>query len=141
MSEGDLPEVLLIENGSFPRPWTLEQFLSELKNPVSYAYVLASASGKKEVAAGYILFWAVRDESHILNLAVRQDFRRRGCAAALLTHALKIMKRNMVLEVFLEVRRSNAAAQRLYEKFGFRESYVRKDYYGNEDAVVMARTL
>ena len=47
------------------------------------------------------------------------------------------MRRNLVFEVFLEVRKSNAAARVLYRSFGFTEAFERKNYYGDEDAIVM----
>ena len=51
--------------------------------------------------------------------------------------ALGRMRRNLVHEVFLEVRKSNRAARDLYGKFGFREAFERRKYYGDEDAIVM----
>ena len=51
------------------------------------------------------------------------------------------MKRKMVYEVFLEVRVSNDVARELYKKFGFREAFIRKNYYGDEDAIVMILDL
>ncbi len=137
MTAEDLDEVLDIERGSFPRPWTRGQFESELGNPVSRALVLRVSDGGREPVGGYIIFWIVFGEAHILDIAVKQDMRGRGLAAALLNAALGQMRGNTVYRVFLEVRRSNAAARGLYRKFGFRESFVRKNYYGDEDAIVM----
>jgi ribosomal-protein-alanine N-acetyltransferase len=50
---------------------------------------------------------------------------------------LEMMKASMVDDVFLEVRKSNVAAKELYRKLNFKESYERKKYYGDEDAVIM----
>lgn len=134
----DLDEVMRIERLSFPNPWTRGMFESELKNPVSSA-LAARAVGK---AAGgiiaYCVFWIVQGEAHILNLAVDPDWRRKGVAVTLLQSILDYMRPRTVFEVFLEVRTSNIAAIRLYKGLGFREAYVRKKYYGDEDAIVMS---
>lgn len=137
MAAKDLDEVLEIERQSFPKPWTRSMFESELKNPVSFAIVLNAESGGKVVLVAYMVYWVVHGEAHILNIAVDPGFRRRGAAELLLGTALEQMRRNLVFEVFLEVRRSNEAARRLYGNFGFRESFERKNYYGDEDAIVM----
>lgn len=137
MAASDLDEVLEIERQSFPKPWTRSMFESELKNPVSFSTVLKTKSGENEKLAAYMVYWVIHGEAHILNIAVDPAFRRRGAAELLLGTALEQMRRNLVFEVFLEVRRSNEAARRLYRNFGFRESFERKNYYGDEDAIVM----
>lgn len=137
MTVEDLDEVLKIELDSFPNPWTRAQFESELKNAVSFSYTLKLPDSGTERLAAYIIFWVVHGEAHILNIAVGREFRRMGLAAQLLDTALYIMRRNMAYEVFLEVRKSNRAALNLYRKFGFKESFERKNYYGDEDAIVM----
>ncbi|OGP24794.1 MAG: ribosomal-protein-alanine N-acetyltransferase [Deltaproteobacteria bacterium GWB2_55_19] len=137
MAIGDLEEALKIEKASFPNPWSYGQFESELKNPVSNALVASAPFEGSEVLAGYIIYWTVHGEAHILNIAVNPLLRRRGIAAFLLRESLARMRRTLVFEVFLEVRKSNAAARALYRRFGFREAYERKNYYGDEDAIVM----
>jgi len=136
----DLEEVMRIERVSFPKPWTRAMFEGELKNPVSSAYTLKVRPDDDELAA-YIVFWIVHGEAHILNIAVDPRWRGRGVASRLLGFVLQIMKRRMVYEVFLEVRVSNEYAKSLYKKFGFREAFIRRNYYGDEDAIVMVLDL
>lgn len=138
MTAEDLDGVLQIEAASFPNPWTREQFAHELKNPVSNAYAIDADEGGVRELAGYMIFWVVHGEAHILDIAVAPGFRRMGVARTLLAGALDMMRSLLVFEVFLEVRRSNAAARALYREFGFKEIYERKAYYGDEDAVVMS---
>jgi len=142
MEAADIDEVLEIERASFPKPWTRAMFEGELKNPVSFAYTLKvrPEEGAVEIG-GYCVLWVVHGEGHILNIAVNPSYRGRGVASRLLSLMLELMRRNMVYEVFLEVRVSNEAARGLYRKFGFRESFVRKNYYGDEDAIVMVLDL
>ncbi len=137
MTAEDLEDVLDIERISFPNPWSRNQFESELRNPVSFEYTLKVSADGATALAAYIVFWVVHGEAHILNIAVKPAFRRQGVGRVLLAAALDMMQRNLVYEVFLEVRRSNTAARDLYRKFGFKEVFERKGYYGDEDAIVM----
>lgn len=137
MVAGDLEELIVIERASFPNPWSCGQFESELKNPVSVALVARAPYEGGETLAGYIIYWTVHGEAHILNIAVNPLLRRKGVATFLLREAFARMRRNLVFEVFLEVRKSNAAARDLYRRFGFREAFERRNYYGDEDAIVM----
>lgn len=141
MTAEDLDDILDIETVSFPNPWNRGMFESELRNPVSFAYTLKVSLGGGMALAGYIVFWVAHGEAHILNIAVKPEFRKQGIGKTLLAAALDMMQRNLVYEVFLEVRRSNRAARELYRKFGFNEVFERKGYYGGEDAIVMELTF
>ncbi len=137
MSEEDMDEVMRIERLSFPNPWRREFFERELKNPVSYAFVEKIEERGRPRLVAYMVFWIVTEEAHILNIAVDPELRRQGLARRLLATALAFMEERGVEVVHLEVRRSNRAAISLYRKFGFEEVYIRENYYGNEDAIVM----
>lgn len=141
MTLEDLDSVLAIERSSFPGPWTRAMFIGELRNPVSHSYTMKSLQMGRRVVTAYVVFWIVHGEAHILDLAVHRDFRRMGLGAMLLRAALDIMRDGLVYDVFLEVRRSNHAAISLYRKFGFKEGFERKNYYGDEDAIVMTLSL
>lgn len=137
----DLDDVLAIENVSYPNPWSRNIFEKELLNPVSHSFALKADVGADAVLAAYIFLWIVHGEGHILNLTVKPELRGRGLARELLAFTLNFMAEDGVADCFLEVRRSNSAARALYESFGFREFYVRKNYYGTEDALVMGLTI
>lgn len=137
MKEEDIKDVLRIEQDSFSMPWSREMFLCELTDhPFSYLYVAKNRSNK---ILGYICYWLVFDEMNILNLAVHKDCRRKGIASDMIRFALMDGVKRGAGTVILEVRSSNKAAIRLYEKFGFKEAAVRKGYYDNprEDALLM----
>jgi ribosomal-protein-alanine N-acetyltransferase len=135
MSHGDVPEVLAIENESFSTPWSATSFMYELTNPFSTLEVVVLNNR----IIGYICTRIIAEEAHILNLAVHPEFRRRGIASKLIWNALKKLRLSAVNLVTLEVRASNTAAIKLYEKFGFEVIGNRKDYYQKpmEDAIVM----
>src|SRR2546425_870785 len=75
---------------------------------------------------GYIMFWMVFEELHLMNLAVRPEGRRRGLGTALVLHALTAGAAPGARMALLEVRASNAAALAMYRKLGFVQKSVRK---------------
>ncbi len=141
LTEEDIDEVLKIEEDSFPTPWSRNIFIKELKNPVSYSLAGWLTRDSSDLLVAYVFFWIVQGEAHILNLTVREEFRRMGLSKRLLGFVLPFMREKGVEDIFLEVRKSNKAAISLYESFGFRVFYERKDYYVDEDALVMGLAL
>jgi len=139
-SERELDAVLAIEERSFTNPWTREMYRSEMANEgVSFLFLARLG----ETAVGFCSYWRVLDELHINNLAVDPAWRHHGVGAALLEHVLSDAGRRGAARIILEVRRSNLAARRLYERFGFTVAGVRHDYYTQpvEDALVLWRQV
>lgn len=133
----DLDAVLAIEHASFTNPWTREMYLAELDNrDVSFCFLVRDEAG---TAVGFCSFWRVLDELHINNVAVLPDQRGRGAGTALLEYALARGRELGARRATLEVRRSNEAARRLYERLGFGVAGVRRGYYTkpDEDALVL----
>ena len=119
----DLDEIVAIEQACFTNPWTRQMYLRELQNPdVSFSYVLRLTGfpGEQGPIVGFCCFWLVLDEIHINNLAVRAECQGRGYGSALLEHVLEVGASRGARRATLEVRRSNAAARRLYRAPGFR---------------------
>ncbi len=141
MVEDDLNDVLRIESQSFPRPWSRELYENELGNEISHCFVQKATLEGCERVVGYVVFWIVVGEAHILTIAVDPELRGRGFARALMSFILDYIDECEVAEITLEVRRSNYAAKKLYEDLGFTDAYVRKNYYGDEDAIVMRKEL
>jgi ribosomal-protein-alanine N-acetyltransferase len=138
MTEDDLDAVLAIEKESFTAPWSRRMFESELRgNPFSRSFV-ARAHGQPALV-GYICYWVVFEELHLLNLAVHPDRRRRGLGAHLVRWALANGEKEGVRLAALEVRASNDSARRLYERLGFVLTVTRPGYYRDpvEDAWIM----
>ncbi len=139
--EANLDAIVEIERASFSSPWTADMFRWELRNTdVSATYVLKTADG---TTAAFCCVWTVLDELHINNVAVRPDLRRRGFAALLLKRVMAAAERQGAGKATLEVRRSNVAALRLYDRLGFTVSGVRPNYYSNpvEDALILWRSM
>lgn len=144
LGEGDLPRLMEIEAAGFLHPWS-EQLL---RNELSHAWsVLLGAveggAGGPERIVGYVIFWLVHDEVHVLNVATAPEARRRGVGRALLCEAAAWGRRKACRLATLEVRRSNAPARALYLALGYREVGVRRNYYTEEgeDAIVMTLEL
>ncbi|CAG0971113.1 diamine N-acetyltransferase [Geobacteraceae bacterium] len=139
MTSGDLDEVTAIESTSFPRPWTREHFIAELKSPRSYPLVARTGDGSM---AGYICPTLVLDEGEILDVAVQHGCRSKGVGGALVRRAISELEARGARVVCLEVRVSNLPALTLYQRLGFRETGRRKRYYENgEDAILMEYTI
>jgi [ribosomal protein S18]-alanine N-acetyltransferase len=138
MSGADLPEIMKIERASFAAPWSEALFRQELKFSLSRSLV-AKAGEREDETVGYIVYWVISCEIHVNNLAVRPDVRRRGVATRLVEAALQKACSEGATRCTLEVRVSNEAARRLYEKFGFTVRGVRPRYYAEsgEDALIM----
>jgi len=136
LSDADLDQIVDIETAAFSNPWTRQMYLRELQNPdVSFLYVLRA----EQRIAGFCSFWLVLDEIHINNLAIQGEFRGQGLGKALLQHVLQAGASRGAERATLEVRRSNAAARRLYEGLGFEVAATRPNYYLSppEDALIL----
>lgn len=141
MQASDLPQVLEIERRAYAFPWSEGIFRDCLKAGYS-AWTVQDRDG---VMLGYSMVSMAVGEAHILNLAVDPSRRREGLARFLLEHLLQIARAAHTTVVLLEVRRSNKAAIRLYQGFGFKQIGTRRNYYPGveqrEDAFVLALDL
>ena len=88
---------------------------------------------------GFLGTWYAADQAHIVSVGVADGCRRRGIGELLLIAAVEHAIARETETITLEVRKSNAAARALYEKYGFTEQGIRKKYYSDnrEDAVIM----
>jgi ribosomal-protein-alanine N-acetyltransferase len=166
MTEADIPQVAEIEAQSFPTTWPRTAYRRELSNRLARYLVLvdrahegtaseeqepnrrsllgflrrkAAPSGTIHYVVGYVGVWLMVDQAHIVAIAVREDYRRRGLGELLLSESIDLALSNGQESVTLEVRRSNESAQALYEKYRFIKVGVRRRYYtdNKEDALIM----
>lgn len=136
MKMADLDDVMEIEQASFSLPWSRWMFERELGDKENSHFLVIRS--RSEVI-GYIGFWIVLDEAHIVTIAVRSDFRRKGVASILMASALVLAVSLGADKATLEVRITNIPAQGLYNNFGFEVVAIRKNFYSDtgEDAYVM----
>jgi ribosomal-protein-alanine N-acetyltransferase len=144
MRPEDVEEVVSLDKVCFPGSWTKESYLRELSNP-RCCYLVArqpSATSSGDLLA-YAGMRVVGPEAHISTLCVAPEARRRGLATALLARLLSLARQQGASRAVLEVRETNASAQQLYRRFGFRPVGLQRTYYGDtaENALVMWKDL
>ncbi len=143
MAADDLDAVMAIEQQAYAFPWSRGNFLDSLRSghPITLLFAL-----EDERLLGYSVGMVGFEEMHLLNLTVHPAVQGRGHGRALLD-ALCVLGRGLgCAKLWLEVRPTNAGAQRLYRRYGFVELGRRKGYYPagrgeREDAIVMALAL
>ena len=140
MQEADVPAVMAIERVAYDFPWT-EGILRDCFRFGHTCKVYESRAG----IIGYGIISLAAGECHLLNICITPPQQKRGHGARLVSELLHIARHADARSAFLEVRTSNIAAFRLYDRMGFNEIGVRKDYYparaGREDALVLALEL
>ncbi len=144
----DLDRVMEIEKEGFAHPWSADLLRREMTHDWSTVLVATEVRHgfgglPREIVVGFIVFWLVHDEVHVLNIATAAEERRRGIGRALMHEAAERGRRAGAVLATLEVRRSNAAAIALYRELGYRQVGVRPNYYADEgeDAIVMVMDL
>jgi ribosomal-protein-alanine N-acetyltransferase len=137
--DADLDAVVALEATAFTNPWTRDMLDRELRqSDVARVYVLRT---RNQPVTAFCACWVIFDELHINTIAVDPAHRREGLATKLMHHVFADAALEGVLRATLEVRRSNEAALRLYERLGFTVEAVRPRYYSQpeEDALILWR--
>ena len=144
----DLDRVMEIEKEGFAHPWSADLIRREMVHDWSTLLVATQTRPGPggllfEIVLGFVVYWLVHDELHVLNLAVAAEERRKGVARALMEEAAIRGRRAGAVLATLEVRRSNYSAIALYRALGYRQVGVRPNYYVDEgeDAIVMVADL
>ena len=137
MTADHVAQVAALEALCFHDPWSENSVASELTNPLSLW--LVALDGDR--VTGYVGSQSVLGESDMMNVAVHPDYRRRGIAEKLCLALVDALKEKGNHCLTLEVRASNDPAKALYEKLGFRQIGLRKNYYRNprEDACILRK--
>lgn len=132
-------QIIAIEKKSFPSPWSARGFEVETEKDISNLWALV----KEDNIIGYICFWLLDTEIHIINFAVKTEERKKGIGTILLRKIIDTGVSRGVQTVWLEVRPSNLPARAIYKKFGFIEAGKRVGYYSEtgEDAIIMSLDL
>ena len=168
LREEDIPQVKAVEKQAFSTLFPPTSFRRELGNRAARYWVVEkrdeqenarpitrpprsivrrilrsargfSQEGTPNTIVGFLGTWYAADQAHIVSVGVADGYRRRGIGELLLIAAVEHATARETETITLEVRKSNAAARALYEKYGFIEQGIRKAYYSDnrEDAVIM----
>lgn len=137
MQAADVEVVAKIEKSVQSHPWTLKQFEDAV---TAYQSTVIEVQGQ---VAGFCILQPVLDEANLLLMAIDPAQQGQGLGYQLLEASVAMLKNNPV-QIFLEVRESNQAAIKLYEKSGFHQIDLRKNYYPNangsrEHAIIMVK--
>ena len=140
MTEADLTAVMAIESEIYAFPWTLGNFRDSIA--AGYSCWTYTCGGE---LFGYGVVMHAADEAHLLNLSVAAAGQKQGHGSRLLQRLCELARRCGARLILLEVRPSNLAGQRLYERHGFQRVGLRRDYYpapyGREDALIFSLPL
>ena len=165
MGPHDIDQVAAMEREAFPTLWPPTSYRRELKNKVA-EYLVCVREGefvtvtpsrpnrllrffgrrnkpvlplRVPLLVGFVGLWYQAGDAHIVAIAVREEYRRRGLGELLLIGTIEMAVRRGQQVVTLEVRASNELAQALYRKYGFAQTGLRRGYYADnhEDAVIM----
>jgi ribosomal-protein-alanine N-acetyltransferase len=140
MRQTDVAAVAAIEQSVYEFPWTAGIFRDCLL--AGYASVVLEHADE---VLGYGILSIAAGEAHLLNIALEPAMQRAGHGRRLLEHLVGVARSAGAETIYLEVRPSNIAALKLYERAGFKLAGRRRGYYrargGTEDAVVLVRRL
>lgn len=135
MSAADIDKVVGLDNRAFSKPWNEQSFKDEICK--DYAYYFVAQTDNKII--GYIGIWCIYETAELIRVAVLPEFQGQGIAGGLIQMATDCAKSNGCERMILEVRDTNIAARRLYERVGFKKISIRRGYYDGEDAIIMER--
>jgi len=133
MEDGDVAAVAGLEAEVFPQPWPITVFTEEVARS-DRIYLVAEHAG---FVVGYAGLLRVEEDAHIVTLAVAPSMRRQGLGKRLMLRLIRAALDGGAANLTLEVRVSNEAARRIYEEFGFEPVGLRRNYYRDEDALIM----
>ena len=133
--EKDLTAVMELDREAFFDPWSLDTWHRELQNPIA-VWIVEEVD---RTVVGYAGIWNVAGEAQIMRVAVRKALRNQGLGLMLTQELLQKAWEAGAEAVTLEVRESNIAAQKVYERCGFASQGIRPGYYSDtgEGAVIM----
>ncbi len=138
--ESDLSDIELIENEVHAYPWTRGNFLDSIK--ASHTCLMMKLN---EEIIGYAVIMFVLDECNLLNICIKKSMQKKGYGSSLLREIIRRAGLSHSKTIYLEVRLSNHTAIYFYDKHGFNEMSIRKNYYrakgGREDAVLMGLVI
>jgi len=142
MTEIDLDYVRKIEHEAYDTDfWSRRTFEEELVNGFS-EYLIAEIVDDKQKGQilGFAGVWFMKDQLHLVTLAVLPACQKIGIGSILLLNCFGLAISADMQSIVLEVRESNIAAQNLYKRFGFKKIGKLSKYYrdNDEDAIVMA---
>lgn len=142
MRQDDLEQVIQIEHEIFLFPWSYGNFSDSIRTGY-HCFVLVPLDNR--TIMGYGVLMSGPDEGHVLTLGVGTSWQNQGLGKKMLQFLIEFARKQALHTVLLDVRESNTGAIKFYQRLGFQQIAVRKDYYptmcGHENALIMTLTL
>lgn len=113
---------------------TKQSFFDEFYLSPNRVYLIATSEQK---VVGYIGALDTIDDYNIVGIAVDNKYQRQGVGAKLLKELIRIANDNQIQTLSLEVDEKNEKAIDFYKKNGFKVTNIRKNYYKDNDALIM----
>jgi ribosomal-protein-alanine N-acetyltransferase len=134
-----IDRIIEIEEKSYKDPWPKEIFMIDyIFNNSSLYFVLKEGS----FIAGFVGIWIEEDKLHVINIAVDPLYRKKGYGSLMLEFAVDLALKKGLKNIYLEARKSNLIAQKLYASCGFVPIEELKTYYQDgEDGIRMGKTI
>ncbi|HPF04612.1 MAG TPA: ribosomal protein S18-alanine N-acetyltransferase [Spirochaetota bacterium] len=132
----DLQQVCEIEAESI-KSWTYNQFAEELGRTFS-CFIVAEQSG---LITGYAIAWIIAGELQINSIAVKNNYKRLGLGRMMLDYLINSNSSEKISAIYIDVRKNNTNALNFYKSSGFIETGLRKNYYGDDDAILMEKKI
>ena len=141
----DLKEVRRIELLSFSDPWTRQMFEALFQIAQTGFYIASIKSRIMGFAIvliePYFAKSAPNKRAHMINLAVHPKYRRKRYGTDLVNEITKDVEKQHGESIYLEVRKSNEEALSFYSNLDFLRIGSIKDFYNDEDAIVMSKKI
>lgn len=137
MTINDLNNIKDNLENDFDDFWNYNVLKEEIENNNSKYFV---AKIDNEVV-GFAGIKIIIDEADIMNIVTKKTFRNQGIGTLLLENLISIVSKLHLTSISLEVNEENLPAIHLYEKFGFENLGIRKNYYQNKNAIIMTKKL
>ena len=135
MSLSDLENIKEILISDFDDFWNYNILKEELESSNS-KYIIAKTNDGEII--GFAGIKIILDNADIMNIVVKKSWRNQGVGNLLLSNLISICKISNLSSLSLEVNEDNLPAIHLYEKFGFKQVGVRKNYYQDKDGMIMS---
>ena len=133
----DAIDIYNLELACFTNNYSLSTIQSDLESDKVMIFVYED----KGKIVGYISIYYFLDEANLQKIAVLDSYRRKGIATQLIENVEKELLANNVETFYLEVNEHNLIAISVYEKLGFEKLSTRKNYYGNDSAVIFQKKI
>lgn len=140
MTTNDIDIAYKIEQENYEFPWSYGNFQKAVEYSTNNYVIVDDCDG----IFGFIILLIVLDECQLLNIAITKQYHKKGLGNSLLNYSINSLPTS-VKSIWLEVKKSNIAAQKLYRNFAFKLVGKRTNYYktsqGYEDALLFTKKL